>query len=111
MRTLHQAVDTAGVSGGHRFEMVKYLVEELGLDVNALDGGEGRPNFWGTPLCYAAHWQSGGKDVVQYLLDHGADPLIKNTRGDGDSFSIARSSKNKEVMDMLEAWKKSHMTS
>ena len=85
--------------------MVKYLVEELDLDINAQDDGEGRPNFWGTPLCYAAHWQSGGKDVVQYLLDHGADPSIKNTRGDGDAISIAKNSKNKEVTDVFEEWK------
>ncbi len=46
--------------------MVKFLVEEVGLDVNGLDE-EGRPNHWGTPINYAAH-ASGGKEVVEYLL-------------------------------------------
>ena len=47
--------------------MVRFLVEEVGSDVNGMDA-EGRPNFFGTPVNYAAH-ASGGNDVVGYLLE------------------------------------------
>lgn len=48
--------------------MVRFLVEEVGCDVNGMDGEEGTPNFFGTPLNYAAHTR-GGREVVRYLLE------------------------------------------
>ena len=45
--------------------VVKYLVEELGADVN-------QPDSWGyTPLHYAA--VRGGNDLIEYLVSKGAD--------------------------------------
>ena len=71
-RTLHRATEAAAYADtpeklDQRLKMVRFLVEEVGLDVNAMDE-EGRPNFYGTPINYAAH-ASGGKEVVEYLLD------------------------------------------
>lgn len=51
-------------------EMVQFLVEEVGCDVNGTDVPEGLMpgNHFGTPLNYAAH-TGGGEGVVRYLLD------------------------------------------
>ena len=70
-RILHRAVEAAAWAKtpdrlAQRMVMVRYLVEEVGLDVNGMDE-EGRPNFYGTPVNYAAH-SGGGKEVVEYLL-------------------------------------------
>jgi len=51
----------------------RYLVEELGADVNARDVN----GF--SPLHHAA--SRGDVEVIQYLLDHGADPLVISRRG------------------------------
>ncbi len=52
---------------------VKYLVEELGADVNARD-------FNGyTPLHHAA--SRGDDEMIQYLVDHGADVSVVSRRG------------------------------
>jgi hypothetical protein len=108
-RTLHQAVEGAGYDSGPRFEMVKYCVEELGLDVNAMDSMEDRPDHWGTPLCYATHWASGGRDIVRYLLDHGADPSLPSPRTPHlDAFGNAKLSHNSEIMEVLEEWEVQH---
>ncbi|XP_048552737.1 protein TANC2-like [Triticum urartu] len=49
-----------------RMEVCRYLVEELQVDVNAVDKG-GR-----TPLFFAISCK--GVGIAKYLLDHGADP-------------------------------------
>ena len=71
-RILHRAVERAAYADTpeklvQSMEMVRFLVEEVGLDVNGMDA-EGRPNFYGTPVNYAAH-AGGGKEVVEYLLE------------------------------------------
>ena len=80
-RVLHRAVEAAayagdGEGGGERMALVKYLVEEVRCDVNALDVDEGKqfPNHWGTPMAYAVHISHGGgpgsgRVVVGYLLE------------------------------------------
>ncbi|KAK1694048.1 hypothetical protein QYE76_010745 [Lolium multiflorum] len=63
-------------SQGH-LEMCKYLVEDLGGDVNApgvLHGAGGA-----TPLMISA--QSGDVSMVKYFLDHGADPMKADVKG------------------------------
>ncbi|XP_071684381.1 uncharacterized protein [Lolium perenne] len=63
-------------SQGH-LEMCKYLVEDLGGDVNApgvLNGAGGA-----TPLMISA--QSGDVSMVKYFLDHGADPMKADVKG------------------------------
>jgi len=58
-----------GPKGG--LEVAKVLVD-AGADVN-----KGQAKF--TPLMNAASW--GAYDIVQFLLDHGADPNLKNEMG------------------------------
>jgi len=52
---------------------VKYLVEELGADVNARD------NDGFTPMHHAA--ARGDNEMIHYLLSKGADPLAVSRRG------------------------------
>uniref|UniRef100_A0A453DFL7 Uncharacterized protein n=1 Tax=Aegilops tauschii subsp. strangulata TaxID=200361 RepID=A0A453DFL7_AEGTS len=63
--------------GGH-LEVCKYLVEELGGDVNAPAPGVG--DFAGvTPFMSSA--QSGDVSTVKYLLDHGGDLTKSDAKG------------------------------
>ncbi|RDL39488.1 Uncharacterized protein BP5553_03828 [Venustampulla echinocandica] len=107
-RTLHRAVDGASSGGGIRMAMVKYLVDDLGLDVNTLDTEEKLPDHWGTPLCYAARWHVGHEAVVRFLLERGADPSIKDIYGNHDAFSLAGFRKNHAVVEVLQEWKENH---
>lgn len=51
--------------------LVRFLVEEMGCDVNAMDVPEGEKygNHYGTPVNYVAHGSGGGEMVVRYLLE------------------------------------------
>ncbi|TVU30031.1 hypothetical protein EJB05_21633 [Eragrostis curvula] len=81
---LRETVEAARVEGvgalylaarnGH-LEVCRYLVEELGMDVNAVND-TGRPLLVSTVL-------SENATVIKYLLDHGADP----DKADNDGFS------------------------
>ena len=68
-RTLHRAVEGASSGESERMEMVRFLVEEMGCDVNGMDMPEDKryPAHYGTPLNYAA--RNAGADVVKYLLE------------------------------------------
>ncbi|KAG9604469.1 hypothetical protein KCU77_g1522, partial [Aureobasidium melanogenum] len=69
-RTLHSAVDAAFDGTELRLEMIRYLVDDVTLDVIALDAPGELPNYWGTPLCYAARWSGdGSENVVRFLLE------------------------------------------
>ncbi|ANW22566.1 ankyrin repeat domain-containing protein [Streptomyces clavuligerus] len=51
-------------------------------DAESGPGGEGHGGGWdGTPLCAAACW--GHEDAVRVLLEHGADPGLREDRGSG----------------------------
>uniref|UniRef100_A0ACD5VFD8 Uncharacterized protein n=1 Tax=Avena sativa TaxID=4498 RepID=A0ACD5VFD8_AVESA len=63
-------------SAGH-LEVCKYLVEELGGDVNA--SGCGDVALGATPLMTAA--QSGDVPTVKYLIDHGGDLMKADDKG------------------------------
>ena len=110
-RTLHSAA--ASVAGNSddperlsaRMAMVEYLVDDLGLDVNALDTEGQMPNHWGTPLCYAAQYPRGGEEAVRFLLDRGADPSIKDCWGISDAFGMAERSKNSRISEILREWR------
>ena len=70
-RTLHRAVEGASSSSSsERMEMVRFLVEEVGCDVNGMDMPEDKryPAHYGTPLNYAAH-MGGEVEIVRYLLE------------------------------------------
>jgi hypothetical protein len=100
-RTLHRAVASAAQSASsERMEMVRYLVDELGLDVNQMDTDGQLPNHCGPPLCYAAKG-SQGEEVVRFLLERGADPKIKDCWGNHDALSLAKLHKNQIVLGIL----------
>lgn len=107
-RTLHRAASAAAHHSDDehqaiRMAMVKYLVDELGLDVNAMDCEGKWPNHWGTPLCYACRCDNGG-EVVRFLLDRGADPSIKDCWGMHNALDIAGKEKDGQVSELLRAW-------
>ncbi|KAL1612955.1 hypothetical protein SLS60_001185 [Paraconiothyrium brasiliense] len=59
----------------NRVEMLRYLVDELHLDVNGLDSDDqSQPSAWGTPLRYAQRERETGAAVAKWLLKKGADP-------------------------------------
>jgi len=60
-----------------RTELVKYLVNDLGFDVN-----QQRPKDFCTMLHVAAYYEDVNMLTVQTLIDLGADPLIKNAYGE-----------------------------
>ena len=72
------AVCSAARGGGEVGEgdmaVVRYLVEEMGCDVNGMDVPEGERfgNHYGTPINYVAHGSGDGRGgeemVVRYLL-------------------------------------------
>lgn len=109
-RMLHRAAGAAAsFNGGDerlpvRMAMVKYLMDDLGIDVNTMDTDGQMPDHWGTPLCYAARAECGGEDVVRFLLDRGADPFIKDCWGIHDAFGVAENSRNAEISELLRAW-------
>ncbi|KAL8819391.1 MAG: hypothetical protein Q9191_007745, partial [Dirinaria sp. TL-2023a] len=111
-RTLHRAVEGAASSSslerrGPKMELVRFLVEELKVDINLMDvpDGEQRPNHWGTPMAYAVPVRQGtadqGATVVEYLLKNGADPRIKDCWGMFDVYGLAERMKNEKVMEVL----------
>ena len=66
---------------------------DIGADVNAVDGGE----HW-SPLMFAA--AEGHTDVVRLLLEHKANPALKDTDGDtARSFAAQRG--HRAVLDLL----------
>ncbi|MCJ1465298.1 hypothetical protein MMC07_003915 [Pseudocyphellaria aurata] len=103
-KTLHVAVERAAMchvsSKPTRMAMVRFLVEEERLDVNQMDTDKQLENHWGTPIAYAAK-ESGGEDVVRYLLKKGADPTIKDCMGDHNALSLADFYKNYGVGQAL----------
>lgn len=56
-------------------DMVEYLVDELGMNVNAMDTKDKLPDHQGAPICYAAKWNTGYEAVVRFLLERGADRI------------------------------------
>lgn len=69
-RTLHLAVRSASSGKAERMEMVRFLVEEMGCDVNAMDMPADKEygGHHGTPLNYAVY-DGGAVEVVKYLLE------------------------------------------
>lgn len=112
-RTLHRAVRNAAHCSKNdlkeRMEMVRYLVDGLGLDVNQMDTEEGvkLPDCWGPPICYAAMWEEGkgGAEVVRFLLERGADPTIRDCWGINDAFRLAEFNKNQGMLEVLREWR------
>lgn len=127
-RTLHMAVQMAACYGAdpssataiapqdgnqerglketrrHELEaMLRYLVDELRLDVNAVEIG--RPEVYGTPFNYAASEKKGAR-VVRWLLGKGAHPTWVNVWQDTrDAEAWAQTFGNEETEQLLQEWK------
>lgn len=77
----------------HNPEGAKSLVAQ-GADVNA-------KNVYGdTPLTMAETWQGSEVEMVQFLLDHGADPEMKDGQG-RSPLQRAREYKNQALINLL----------
>lgn len=79
-----------------KIEIVRLLAEE-GADIN-YQVFDKHPDKTNTPLHNAALY--GHLQITCFLLEKGADPTLKNHYG-YRAFSIAKSQKNKEIMDLM----------
>ncbi|RSM01598.1 hypothetical protein CEP52_008503 [Fusarium oligoseptatum] len=112
-RTLHLATGAAAALGVDpneaerkkaRLEMLRFLVEEVKLDVNAMDTDvPHHARHLGTPICYAAS-KANGEAVVRWLLEKGADPRIKNMEG-ADAEYVAQDHGCEKPLAVLREWK------
>lgn len=59
-------------------EMVRYLVDEVELNVNQLDAEMLTPHHWGPPMLYVFKERTDSQDgnVMRFLLERGADPYL-----------------------------------
>ncbi|KAI1130172.1 hypothetical protein F5Y10DRAFT_236381 [Nemania abortiva] len=102
----HPASDAASRRRFGKAELLIYLVNERGLDVNAVDEHVPPEKYLltpcATPISYAARCPKGAP-VVRWLLEKGADPTLKggSTR---DAIEHARESKCDEVLAVMEEW-------
>ena len=78
-------------SADNNIEVVRYLVEEKGFDVNSQNAA------W-TPLMSAAFW--GSTDVAEYLLSKGANPKIRS-HYEELAIDIAKSMQREEIVELL----------
>lgn len=104
-RELHLAVKESSRFRPH-MDMVRFLVDEIGCDVNQLDGDEyfnyGHTNMAiGPPLWWAIQDSKGGEAAVQFLLERGADPCLNGM----DLSKDAEERGNQGVLAVLQEWK------
>jgi len=100
MNHSHQGVNEVQGTNA-RFDAVKYLVDDLGFDVNAKD------DKGYTPLHGAA--LIGQDEIIDYLMAHGADITVraKQISGGGDGGGEAKEAaegKGDTVADMANGW-------
>ena len=115
-RSLHLAVETATygrseevtdfINHDERMAMVHYLLDVVGLNVNAPDQPVGSgvlPKHLGTPICYipgSAMLERDTRELTWLLLDRGADPT--------PALDIAKRDYPKFAED-VKAWKAKHV--
>ncbi|KAI0018008.1 hypothetical protein F4780DRAFT_752828 [Xylariomycetidae sp. FL0641] len=88
-----------------RARVIRYLVDDLHLDVNQMDRDIPVTFHYGTPINYASV-RPGGAKVVEWLLGKGADPTIKSLEADQDAEALALSYGYHEVVEVIREWKK-----
>ena len=72
-------------------EMEKYLKEGVDINAQASDGN--------TALMIAS--VNNKPDIVKFLLEHGADPNIKNDAGNTALYLLGAPSANKQILELL----------
>ncbi|KAF5636780.1 uncharacterized protein FTJAE_5976 [Fusarium tjaetaba] len=91
-----------------RAEMLVFLVDEMKLDINAMDSTVPyRAYHWGTPLCYAAVKEKGAH-VVRWLLEKGAQPKVETAQNVADAEMLAKLTGCTENARILREWKEIH---
>lgn len=103
-RELHLAVKTSCLRS--HMTMIRYLVDEIGCDVNQMDGDEffnasGTNMLFGPPLWWAIRESEGGEDAVRFLLERGADPYLNGM----DFIKDAEKRKSQGVVQVMKEWK------
>ena len=78
-----------------RIEAAQLLLEK-GAAIDAIPGGF---DFAGTGLHYAAH--NGHRAMVEFLLERGADPSIKDTKVNSDVAGWAEHAGHTEIVELL----------
>lgn len=117
-RTLHFAAERAAtLKDASSMDMLRYLVDEVGLDVNQMDADRSIPMHLGTPLHYAIEGPQlrysmtnaeQSVKVVRFLLERGADPYQPSHGSSRDAFGAAEYYKNEGVLRVLHEWKEEH---
>jgi hypothetical protein len=119
-RTLHQAVEQAAIYASsddgsvrtepfeQRMDMVRHLVDIVGLNVNADGLWPGK--FCSTPLSYVASRNDSkdARELIWFLLDRGADPdragpLVGDIRPPS-ALEHAQSSRNTRFLEAVREW-------
>lgn len=111
-RTLHEGTLSSSSYGksGRGLDMVRYLIDEAGLDVNVLDSEVDMPDFYGTPLCYLVKFTVGFEDMLLSMLERGADHRIKCPwECSVDAVKHARG--NESYLGILHKWEEKHQDS
>jgi ankyrin repeat protein len=81
-----------------RMDAIKFLVEEIGVDVNSKDDR-------GYTVLHGAAF-IGDNDVIRYLVEQGADPGVRaNQISSGPSILAAEPGQGDTVADMANGWK------
>ncbi|KAJ9414375.1 hypothetical protein QL093DRAFT_2468103 [Fusarium oxysporum] len=103
-----QAVGDDAGARNERAEMLVFLVDEMKLDINAMDSTVPyRAYHWGTPLCYAAVKEKGAH-VVRWLLEKGAQPKVETAQNVADAEMLAKLTGCTENARILREWKQMH---
>lgn len=87
-----------------RMDMVRHLIDVVGIDVNALDhpAGKKKNDRLGTPIVYVADMNglANLRDLTWLLLDRGADPA--------PGLEEAKGTEHAAFVDDVNAWKAQH---
>ncbi len=76
-------------------ELVRYHIQ-MGIDPNYQ-----HPEFMTAPLIASIEHQH--FEIAEYLLKNGADPTIKEYFGNHTPLSMAQSTKNQKLIDLVQA--------
>lgn len=79
-------------------ELVKYHIK-MGVDPNYQ-----HPEFLTSPLLESL--RLGQLEVAKFLMENGADPHLKEAFGSDTPLSVAKSSKNKEAIKLVQSFLK-----